>query len=404
MKYIKKYFDLWISIGITSIILSNIWVFFLMKNNYISTEKYWFLVITLIAFIQAFLIIFIINSAYKQPIDELKNQVINFLSGKNKGEKINVKTNFINPNIKISLVFFDNVLNSLKNIKDEFLSGKAIKWEVQLATELQEKLLNKKFEEIPSLTIVAKSKPAWEIGWDSYDIIAWNDNYYVYVWDATGHWVWAWFVMVMVNALVSWFSKIFKKWSDILANTNEILKPRVKSNILMTMLLVRWNEKEKRLFMTWAGHEYLIIYKHSLNKCFKIKSGGLALGMTKNIHKILKEQEIKFEKNDIVVLYTDGITESLNRSKKDGTEVMFGEQRLMEAIETSPNIAWLWIKTARWVFNNITIELSKFLWYKHKQFDDITLVVIHYDDNTQIENDFPENIAKDFITEWDWES
>jgi serine phosphatase RsbU (regulator of sigma subunit) len=45
--------------------------------------------------------------------------------------------------------------------------------------------------------------------------------------------------------------------------------------------------------------------------------------MTKNIHKILKEQEIKFEKNDIVVLYTDGITECLNRREKDGNEVMF---------------------------------------------------------------------------------
>jgi serine phosphatase RsbU (regulator of sigma subunit) len=45
--------------------------------------------------------------------------------------------------------------------------------------------------------------------------------------------------------------------------------------------------------------------------------------MTKNVHKILKEQEIKFEKNDIVVLYTDGITESLNRRQKDGNEVMF---------------------------------------------------------------------------------
>lgn len=209
--------------------------------------------------------------------------------------------------------------------------------------------------------------------------------------------------MVMVNALVSWFSKIFKKWNEILANTNEITKPRVKSNILMTLLLLRWNENEKRLFMTGAWHEYLIIYKHSLNKCFKIKSGWLALGMTKNVHKILKEQEIKFEKNDIVVLYTDGITESLNRRQKDGNEVMFWEQRLIDAIQNSPTLSGSGIKTARGVFNNITIELSKFLWYKHKQFDDITLVVAHYNGTNVIENDFPEDISKDFITEWDWE-
>jgi hypothetical protein len=41
----------------------------------------------------------------------------------------------------------------------------------------------------------------------------------------------------------------------------------------MTMLLLRWNEKEKRLFITGAGHEYLMIYKQSTRKVYKIKSG-----------------------------------------------------------------------------------------------------------------------------------
>lgn len=125
--------------------------------------------------------------------------------------------------------------------------------------------------------------------------------------------------------------------------------------------------------------------------------------MTKNIHSVLKEQEVKFEKNDIVVLYTDGITESINKSKKDGQESMFWEQRLMEAIEKSPNIAGKWIKTAQWVFNNITIELSKFMGYKHIQLDDITLVVVHYNGSEKLENDFPSEIGRDYITEWNWE-
>ncbi len=41
----------------------------------------------------------------------------------------------------------------------------------------------------------------------------------------------------------------------------------------MSMLLVRWNEAEKRMYMTGAGHEYLMIYKYAKKKCFKIKSG-----------------------------------------------------------------------------------------------------------------------------------
>ncbi|MBW7954217.1 SpoIIE family protein phosphatase [Candidatus Gracilibacteria bacterium] len=405
MNYLKKFFNFYINVLILIIIISSIGLFYYFKKDIlINFNKDDYLLFIGVFLIQYILIIFIINISFYTPIEELKRQVLNFLSGNNKGDKLKIKTDFINPNIKISLIFFDNILNSLKNIKDEFLSGKAIKGEIQLAMELQEKLLYKKLEEVPSLDIIAKSKPAGEIGGDSYDIIKGQDsNYYIYAGDATGHGVGAGFVMVMVNALVSGFSKIYKKGSEILANTNEVLKPRVKSNILMTLLLVRWDELNKRLFMTGAGHEYLIIYKHSLNKCFKIKSGGLALGMTKNIHKILKEQEIKFEKNDIVVLYTDGITEMLNQNKKDGNEEMFGEQRLMDSILKSPILPGLGIKTATGVFNNLTIDISKFMGYKYRQFDDITLVVIHYKGDQKIEQDFPKEIPNDFITEWNWD-
>lgn len=400
-----NYFDFWITIIILSLFLSNVYLYDLSQKYSINIQDLWYIKLSLIFLFEAFIIIFLVNNAYTKPIRELNKHINNFISWSSKWSQINIKTNYSNPNIRIVLKFFDVILNSLKNIKDEFLSGKAIKSEVQLATELQEKLLYKKVEQIPSLDVIAKSKPAWEIGWDSYDIIKWrDDDYYIYVWDATGHWVWAGFVMVMVNALISWFSKIFKKWNEILANTNEILKPRVKSNILMTLLLLRWNEAEKRLFMTWAGHEYLIIYKSNLDKCFLLKSGWLALWMTKDIHKILKEKEIKFEKDDIAVLYTDWITESINQNKKDWNEVMFGEQRIIEAIQKAPKTIWQNKKTARSVFNNITIELSKFMWYKHKQLDDITLVVVHYKWEEKIINDFSEDIPEDFITEWNWDN
>ena len=45
--------------------------------------------------------------------------------------------------------------------------------------------------------------------------------------------------------------------------------------------------------------------------------------MIKDCTKLLKEQEIQFEANDIIVLYSDGITEAINKPQKDGTEEMF---------------------------------------------------------------------------------
>lgn len=352
--------------------------------------------------VQALMIFSIVYLFYEKPLKYLEITIKKFLIGSSKEEDIKVKKT-LNSRLNYILLFFSKTIHSLKNIKDEFLHGKEIKSEVELWKEIQEKLLQKTLLSVPELEIIGKSKPAWDIGGDSYDVIQQGNNYYIYVGDATGHGVGAWFIMMMVNALISAYAKVTVKWNHILSLTNDIIKPRVKANLLMSMLLVRWDAENKKLFMTGAGHEYLMVYKHHMQKCFRIKSGWVALGMVKDIHKMLKEQEISFEPNDVLVLYSDGITEAINQGFKDGNERMFGEDLLSQAIEAAPGFWISQVKTARSIFKNITIELSKFMGYKHVQLDDITLVTIQYISPDYDKNqDCDENASDEFITEWNW--
>lgn len=385
------------------ILISNPLMYFLFSDYFLRYEEIqrisiiWILILT-----EFFIILFIVKKLYHDPIVKLEFTIKNFLVWNLKDTDIEFKKT-LNPNLNYALTFFAKTLNTLKNIKDEFIHGKEIRSEVDLGKEIQWKMLTKKMIEVPELEVIVKSKPAWEIGWDSYDIINQWDNYYIYVWDATGHWVWAWFIMIMVNAMISWFAKVYKSWALILARTNEILKPRVKANLLMSLLMIRWDSKEKKMYMTGAWHEYLMIYKHKKNKTFRIKSWWVALWMVKDISKIVKEQEILFEENDIIVLYSDWVTEAINKSKKDWTEQMFMEDRLEESINNAPNVNLKDYKSARSVFNNITIDLSKFMWYKHTQLDDVTLAVIHYKWKDYDKSaDFPEVLPEEFITEWYW--
>lgn len=327
-----------------------------------------------------------------KPVRSLKKEIAFFLTGSQQGGSLTVGN--VNPDVRFVINFFNKSLEILKNFKEEFKAGRILKSEVEFASEIQRHVLQKRTVVVPSIDIVADTKSATEVGGDSYDIIAQEDNYYIYIGDVTGHGVASGFVMMIVNALISGFSKIVESSADILAKTNEIVKPRVKSNILMTLLMIRWNEREKKMYMTGAGHEYLIVYKASQKKAFKLKSGGVALGMTKNISKILKETQIAVEKDDIIVLYTDGITEA--RNGKHESDMMLGIDRLMEIIEHAP------VKTAQGVFNNITIELSKFMGYGHKQFDDITLITMHYKGDGVVENNVSPEISSQFITEWNW--
>lgn len=327
-----------------------------------------------------------------KPVKSLKKEIALFLAGSKQAGALTVGN--VNPDVRFVINFFNKSLEILKSFKEEFKAGRILKSEVEFASEIQRHVLQKRSVMIPSIDIVADTKSATEVGGDSYDVIAQGDNYYVYIGDVTGHGVASGFVMMIVNALISGFSKIVESSADILARTNEILKPRVKSNILMTLLMIRWNEREKKMYMTGAGHEYLIVYKASQQKVFKIKSGGVALGMTKNVSKILKETRIAVEEDDIIVLYTDGITEA--RNGKSESDLMLGIDRLMEIVEHAP------VKTAQGVFNHITIELSRFMGYGHKQFDDITLITMHYKGDKTVAEDVSSDIPPQFITEWNW--
>lgn len=327
-----------------------------------------------------------------KPVRSLKKEIAFFLTGSKQGGSLIVGN--MNPDVRFVINFFNKSLEILKNFKEEFKAGRILKSEVEFASEIQRHVLKKRTVVVPSIDIVADTKSATEVGGDSYDIIEQGDNYYIYIGDVTGHGVASGFVMMIVNALISGFSKIIESSADILARTNEIVKPRVKSNILMTLLMIRWNEREKRMYMTGAGHEYLIVYKALQKRAFKIKSGGVALGMTKNVSKILKETQISIERDDIIVLYTDGITEA--RNGKSESDLMLGIDRLVEIIENAP------VKTAQGTFNTITIELSKFMGYGHRQFDDITLIAMHYKGDRIIENNVSPDIPPQFITEWNW--
>lgn len=92
--------------------------------------------------------------------------------------------------------------------------------------------------------------------------------------------------------------------------------------------------------------------------------------MIRDASKVLKEQQILFEANDIIILYTDGITEARYRSEQNG--MLFGIDRIVESVMKVP------VKTSENIFRQLTIDLSAFMGYRHKQYDDITLFIARF--------------------------
>ncbi len=79
--------------------------------------------------------------------------------------------------------------------------------------------------------------------------------------------------MMMVNALISALSLSELNGANILANTNRILKPRVKQNMMMSCVMLRWDAAHKTMYYTGAGHEFILVYKSKEQKVYKVKTG-----------------------------------------------------------------------------------------------------------------------------------
>lgn len=350
----------------------------------------------MLVLIQLPILYFVIYKAYIYPVQQLNQEIAKFMTGIQ--DDVNLLPDAWSKWMNYVINFFIKSLQILKVFKTELREGRKLKSEVEIASEIQKHILEKEETIVPSLEIAMASAPATDVGGDSLDIIIGKDNnYYIYVGDVTGHGVPSGLVMMMVNALISAISLNEVNGAKVLAAVNAILKPRVKQNMMMSCLMLRWDAANKQMYYTGAGHEHLIVYKKRDDKVYKIKSGWVALGMMRDSSAVLKEQQIAFDPEDIIILYTDGISEARYRSEQTG--ILFGVDRIIDAIMKSGE------KTAESIFQKITIDLSAFMGYRHKQYDDITLVVVRYMPSGhpwRTIGDIAEQIDFTHITEWNW--
>ena len=251
------------------------------------------------------------------------------------------------------------------DLREELQVARDALWsEMELAKRIQTALLPDK-ENMKGFNIAATMFPAREVGGDYYDIIECSENEkWITIGDVSGHGVDAGLIMMMAQTSIQSIinnNKVSKP-SAVLGSVNSIIREnisRLGSDHYMSIMAIRFNDTG----MTFAGkHQDVIIYRSSSNKAEIIPSTGTWLGIADNIGKFLKDTEIKLDEGDIVLLFTDGITEANNRSGE-----MFGQDRLKQALHLYADLP------VRKILDNIIRDVKAF---SHEQMDDMTLLAI----------------------------
>lgn len=262
-------------------------------------------------------------------------------------------------NVKYKLVKKEfELLVELKKARDALWS------EMELAKRIQTALLPHK-ERIKGYEIAASMIPAIEVGGDYYDIIETaSGDKWIAMGDVSGHGVDSGLIMMMAQtSIVSVVNNsLHCNPSVVLEAVNSVLRENISrfgSDHYMTMMAIRFNDRE----MTFAGkHQDMIIYRTALNKTEVIQSTGTWLGIADHIGKYLVDRSVKIDEDDIILLFTDGITEATNA---DGQ--MYGQERLEQALNHYADLP------VGKLLDKIINEVKEF---QEEQLDDMTLVVI----------------------------
>jgi len=205
----------------------------------------------------------------------------------------------------------------LKDSTDKLIEKERIGKEFELAEQIQNDFLPKLNEvNIEGLDMYFWIKSATEIGWDLYDVITQKSDtnkILFYIWDVTGHGLISWMMMAVCNTLLYWLANTFVNLTEILKILNSTLFHKLPAKVFITMLLLQYDVKKWIFSYLWAWHEKILIYRKKADAIEEIKSGWDAIWMFKNTKRDIKTTDLKLNLWDIILLYTDWITEARNK-------------------------------------------------------------------------------------------
>ncbi|MDQ7823498.1 MAG: SpoIIE family protein phosphatase [Candidatus Eremiobacteraeota bacterium] len=206
-----------------------------------------------------------------------------------------------------------------------------MKKELEFASFLQSAILPIKKIATPFFEMRAKLVPSKELGGDFYDWRELDEDKFLFlIADVSGNGNPAAIFMAIVRSVLWTVSNFFHDPQKICEKTNEFVRKSTRIDMFVTLLLLIADMKKKTLKYVSAGHNSGLLIRKDGER-IPLKTKGLPLGV---IEKSTYEQkEVTIQDDDLLILYTDGITETLNADEEE-----FGEKRLEKLIMKYRNL------------------------------------------------------------------
>jgi len=260
-----------------------------------------------------------------------------------------------------AFALYNAIIYSMANEK------KRLDHDLEIARDIQRILLPSEAPAINGFQISGTNAPARQVSGDYFDYIQVDEERLgVAIADVSGKGVPASLIMAICRSVLRAEAARNPSPADVLRKVNRQLYPDIKEDMFISMAYLILDHQRNGITLARAGHDAPLLYKRQSQTVTPIKPPGMVVGIDSGnvFDRITVDFAVSLERDDCLVLYTDGVTETLNA---EGDE--FGVDRMMQSVRASA------IDGAQAIVKKIIEDVRDFTG-SVPQNDDITLIAI----------------------------
>src|SRR6266550_2727086 len=252
-------------------------------------------------------------------------------------------------------------------IYSEANEKKRLDHDLEIARDIQRILLPAEAPAINGVEISGINVPARQVSGDYFDYIHVDDERLgVAIADVSGKGVPASLIMAICRSVLRSEAVRNPSPANVLQKVNRQLYPDIKEDMFISMAYLILDQGPNGVTLARAGHDAPLLYKRQSQSVTPIKPPGMVVGIDSGnvFDRITGDFAVPLERDDCLVLYTDGVTEALDT---EGNE--FGLERTIQSVRASATDG------AQAIIRQVIDDVRNFTG-SHPQSDDITLIAI----------------------------
>lgn len=248
------------------------------------------------------------------------------------------------------------------------LERQKLERELQLARQIQVSFLPDQVPQVPGWDLAAYWQGARQVSGDFYDFVPLpasdcpGGRWGLVVADVADKGMPAALFMALSRTLVRTMAISGRSPAEVLARANDMIMADSRSDLFVTLFYAILDPERGVLSYANAGHNPPLLFSGRSGKVRPLAAQGMALGIATGL--ALEQREVRLAPGDLVLFYTDGVTDALNSEMDE-----FGLKRLRRAVEAHRT------GSAADVIQAINQAVAEFVG-DTPQFDDLTMVVL----------------------------